>query len=78
MECQVVYLMERFVANRTFVLFFTTMCQLMIFVISFLVEPFATELTYEGLIVGMDTNMSVQSGTSVKSFATNITSMRLV
>ena len=60
MKCQVVDLMERFATNVTLERLFVVVCQLVILVVSFLMESFATEFTLVWLVTSMDAHMGIQ------------------
>ena len=59
----------------SFVGFFTRMCELMVFVVSLLVEALAAELADIRFIAIVDPYMSVEGGRSVKGFSTSATFM---
>lgn len=58
-ERQVVYLVKRFVANIALVSFFSTVSESMVLVVTFLMEPFPTELANEGLVARVYTSVCI-------------------
>ena len=64
MECEVINLMEGFITDMTFVGFLTRMCEFMVFVVAFLVEAFAAELTDIRFIAIVDPDVGVEGGRS--------------
>lgn len=76
-ECEIVHLMECFVADVTFVGLFPCVCQSMIFIVSLLMETFSAELANPRLEANVNANVSGQSGTSVEGFSARLTFMRL-
>ena len=76
-KCQIVHLMESLSTDMALKGLFSSMSQSVIFVVSFLMESFAANVTNKWFIPGVNTNVSVESGGSVKSFSANVTLMRL-
>ena len=60
-ERQVVDLMERFVADATFVLFISRMREFVVLVVALLVEPFAAVFADERLVSLVDAHVGVES-----------------
>lgn len=77
-ECKVVDLVERFIANVTFVRFFPAMRQSVVLIIAFLMESFATELADEWFVPSVDSCVSVKRRGTIESLATSQTFMRFL
>lgn len=76
MKSKIIDLMECLVAYGTFICLLVAMRQLVILVISFLMESFAAELAYKRLVISVYTGMSIQRGTPVKRFTARLTLVR--
>lgn len=76
-ESQVVDLVEGLVADRALVLLFPAMCQLVVLVVSFLVEAFPAELADKRFVPCVDPHVSVERRTSVEGFPTLVAFVRL-
>lgn len=59
-ECEIVDLVEGFVANVTLVCFFSAVRQLMVLVIALLMEPFAAVFANKWLVSSMNSSVSVK------------------
>ena len=65
-------------ADFTLELFLLRVGQTVVFVVSFLVESLAAELTNEGLIASVNQHVSVKGRRAVESFATSLALVRLL
>lgn len=78
MKGQVVHLVEGFRTYITFVLLFCAVGQLVVLVVSFLMEAFAAELAHVRLVALVDAHVRVQCGASIESFPTSRTFVRFL
>lgn len=76
-EGQVVDLVEGLIADGALVLFLPAVRQLVVLVVSFLVEAFPAELAHKWFIPCVDPDVSVESRTSVERFSTLVAFVRL-
>lgn len=58
-EGQVVYLMESFRTNGTFVRLFAAVCQFVVLVVALLVEALAAIFADEGFVAGVDAGVCI-------------------
>lgn len=77
-EGEVVNLVERLVANVALVRLFAAVRQLVILVVTLLMEPLAAVLAHERFVVGVDAPVRVQGRAPVESFAAGRTLVRLL
>lgn len=77
-EREIVNLVERLVANVALVRLFAAVRQLVILVVSLLMEPLPAILAHERFVVGVDAPVRVQGRASVESFAAGRTLVRLL
>jgi hypothetical protein len=75
---EIVDLVKGLVTNVTLVLLVSRMSQLVVLVVAFLMESFATEFTDPGLQSRMDPHMSVQGRRTIEALAALCAPMRLL
>lgn len=66
MKCQIVYLVECLTTDFTFELFLVAVSELVVLVVSLLMETFAAELTDIWLVSLVNPHMGIQCGAPVK------------
>ena len=73
MKGKVINLMERLVTDIAFDSFLSAVGKFMIFIISLLMEAFATDFANKGFVTVMNANVSVERGATIESFPTCLT-----
>lgn len=74
---KIVHLMKGLVADVTLVRFVAAVCQFVVFVVSLLMESFATEFADEWFVSGVNSCVRVQGGRSIECLSASVAFVRL-